>query len=280
MTSLVVYAFRENGTKVTFNFTPRIVIEFDDYDKFVIPSNAISGGDVCIANISTTESGSQSTLTSCRKRVMLHKNTIIDTITAPKLIEEYMKILYIDATVRSNSRTAILAEYLLKNLSGEISRVKLCDMSFPVVDETFLAMRDKACNTRDFSSDIFAPAKQFAEADVIVIAAPFWDLSFPSTLKQYFEQINVVGLTFAYSEDGRPIGLCKAKKLFYVTTAGGKILGDEYGYGYVKALAQNFYGINDVQLIKAEGLDINGADTEKIIRRAENDIDRLFDNND
>lgn len=191
-----------------------------------------------------------------------------------------MKILYIDATVRSNSRTAILAKHLLEHLSGDISGVKLCEMPFPVVDEAFLSRRDIACMTRGFSDDIFALAKQFAEADVIVIAAPFWDLSFPSTLKQYFEQINVVGLTFAYSEDGRSIGLCKAKKLFYVTSAGGKIYNDEYGYGYVKALAQNFYGINDVQLIKAEGLDINGADTEEILCRAENDIDSLFDNND
>ena len=44
------YAFRENGSQVTFNFTPRIVAEFDDYDKFVVPSSAISGGDVCIGN--------------------------------------------------------------------------------------------------------------------------------------------------------------------------------------------------------------------------------------
>ena len=36
--------------------------------------------------------------------------------------------------------------------------------------------------------------------------------------------------------------------------------------------------ISDVQLIKAEGLDINGADTEEILCRAENEIDRLFDN--
>ena len=179
-----------------------------------------------------------------------------------------MKIMYIDATVRGNSRTAILAEHLLKNLSGEISRVKLCDISFPVADEAFLAMRDKACATRDFSDDAFALAKQFAAADTIVLAAPFWDLSFPSALKQYFEQINV--------EDGRPVGLCKAKKLFYVTTAGGKIFNNEYGYGYVKALAEGFYGIKEVVCFKAEGLDIYGADTEQILTDAKKQIDLYF----
>lgn len=189
---------------------------------------------------------------------------------------QYMKILYIDATVRSNSRTAILAEHLLEKLSGDISRVKLCDISFPVADEAFLSMRDKACMNRDFSNDAFALAKQFAAADTIVIAAPFWDLSFPSALKQYFEQINVVGLTFAYSEDGRPVGLCKAKKLFYVTTAGGKIFNGEYGYGYVTALAEGFYGISEIVCFSAEGLDIYGADTELLISDAKDRIDRYF----
>ena len=103
---------------------------------------------------------------------------------------------------------------------------------------------------------------------MIVIAAPYWDLSFPAVLKAYFEQINVLGLTFEYTADGRPRGLCKARKLIYVTTAGGPILSDEYGFGYVKALAQNFYGIPDVRQIRAEGLDIIGADAERILREA------------
>ncbi|MBQ9384364.1 MAG: S41 family peptidase [Ruminiclostridium sp.] len=44
------YAFRENGTKVTFSFSPDTVIEFDDYDKFVSASKAVSGGDICLPN--------------------------------------------------------------------------------------------------------------------------------------------------------------------------------------------------------------------------------------
>lgn len=120
----------------------------------------------------------------------------------------------------------------------------------------------------DFSDPAYTPARQFAEADIIVVAAPYWDLSFPAILKAYFEQVNVLGLTFEYTDDGFPRGLCKAKKLVYVTTAGGPIISDEYGYGYVKALAQGFYGIVDVHQVKAEGLDMVGADVEKILSRA------------
>ena len=84
-------------------------------------------------------------------------------------------------------------------------------------------------------------------------------------LKQYFEQINVLGLTFTYSEAGIPKGLCRAKNLYYITTAGGPILSDDFGFGYVKALANTFYGIKDVYQIKAEGLDVIGADVDSIL---------------
>ena len=116
---------------------------------------------------------------------------------------------------------------------------------------------------------MFSLARQFSEAETIVIAAPFWDLSFPAMLKQYFEQINVTGITFKYSEDGTPTGLCMADRLFYVTTAGGYFVPEEYGFGYIKALAQNYYGIQDVRQITAAGLDIDGADIDAILRAAE-----------
>ena len=105
-----------------------------------------------------------------------------------------------------------------------------------------------------------------------MIAAPYWDLSFPAALKQYLEQINVVGITFRYTETGIPLGLCNAKRLYYVTTAGGGFAPDEYGFGYIEALARNYYGIQDLRLIKAVGLDIYGADVGEIMKAAEDEI--------
>jgi FMN-dependent NADH-azoreductase len=85
-----------------------------------------------------------------------------------------------------------------------------------------------------------------------------------------------VGVTFVYSPDGVPVGLCRAEKLYYVTTAGGPVSDDSFGYGYVRALAEGFYGIPETRLVKAEGLDVIGADVEAILRRAEREIDALF----
>ena len=178
------------------------------------------------------------------------------------------KILFVNACVRKESRTRHLARLVLSRLEGVITEVKPAATTRPIVSEQFILSRNDATARRDFSDSAYAPARQFAEADIIVIAAPYWDLSFPAILKAYFEQINVVGLTFEYTEDGRPQGLCKARRLIYVTTAGGPIISDEYGYGYVKALAQTFYGIQDVIQVKAEGLDVIGADVEEILKKA------------
>ena len=178
-------------------------------------------------------------------------------------------ILYINACVRKESRTRRLAEKLLLKLGEPFEEIRLEDVVFPVVDEDFLSKRDRLISEGDYQAPLFDLARQFSKAVTIVIAAPFWDLSFPAALKQYLEQINVTGITFKYSAEGVPIGLCRAKRLFYVTTAGGPYVPEAYGFGYVKALAEAYYGIPDVRKIEAVGLDIDGADVDAIMKSAE-----------
>ena len=177
-------------------------------------------------------------------------------------------VLFVNACVRKQSRTLILAKRLLGTLDGEIKEVQLEKVDFPVVNEEFIELREKLKSAGKYDEPMFLLARDFSNADTIVIAAPYYDLSFPGMLKQYFEQISVLGLTFTYSELGIPQGLCKAKSLYYITTAGGTILSDELGFGYVKALANTFYGIEEVHQIKAEGLDVIGADIEAILNAA------------
>ena len=182
-------------------------------------------------------------------------------------------ILYIDACVRKNSRTKKLAEELLNKLSGDLTHIQLENIKFEVTNEDYLKKRDDLIAKGSFDDDMFLLARQFAEADTIVIAAPYWDFSFPAMLKQYIEVINVLGITFEYTPEGFPKGLCKADKLYYVMTAGGNYVPEEFGYGYVKTLAESFYGIKEVALIKAVGLDIYGADEDEILKKAIEDIE-------
>ncbi|MCR5776116.1 MAG: NAD(P)H-dependent oxidoreductase [Lachnospiraceae bacterium] len=177
-------------------------------------------------------------------------------------------ILFVNACVRLESRTKKIAEKLLSNFDDEIHEVRLVNAQFPRTDEGFLRYRDLCISSGNFTDPYFNFAKDFAAADTIVIAAPYWDLSFPAALKQYIEHINILGITFEYTSEGMPRGLCNAKKLYYVMTAGGNYVPEDFGFGYIKSLAHNFYGIKEVKLIKATGLDIAGADSEAIINNA------------
>ncbi|MBQ5330412.1 MAG: NAD(P)H-dependent oxidoreductase [Oscillospiraceae bacterium] len=185
------------------------------------------------------------------------------------------KVLYINACVRSGSRTKRLAEKLLERIGEPFEEIRTEELSFPKADEEFLLRRERLISEGKTADPIFEQARRFSEAETIVIAAPYWDLSFPASLKRYLEQVNAVGITFRYSEEGIPEGLCRAKRLFYVCTAGGYFAPDTFGFEYVKALAQSYYGIEDVRLIKAAGLDIDGADVNGIMRETEQSISEM-----
>ncbi len=182
-------------------------------------------------------------------------------------------ILFVNACVRASSRTKRLADRLLAGLGGPVREVRPGEMSFPKADAAFLARRDECIQRGDYSDPLFGPARDFAAAEEIVLAAPYWDLSFPSSVKAYLEQITVTGLTFSYGEDGRPVSHCRAKRLYYVMTAGGPILPPNHGYAYVRDLAGTFFGVPEVPLFSAELLDVEGMDVEARLREAEGRID-------
>ena len=177
-------------------------------------------------------------------------------------------ILFIDACVRKESKTRELAEFLLKKLNQPVETLYLPKANISGLTRDKLNRRMAASANEDYSLIEFEYAKQFASADTIVIAAPYWDLSFPAILKEYIEAICVTGITFRYSEEGTPVGLCRAKDLYYVTTAGGPIIDTSFGYGYIETLAKVMYGINHTTMFSAENLDILGNDVEQIMNKS------------
>ena len=178
-----------------------------------------------------------------------------------------MSILFINACVRENSRTLVLAKNILSEMSGAVIEVNLNQENIVPLNRELLEKRERLLNDENKNDPMFYYARQFAEADQIVIAAPFWDLSFPAILKAYMEQITVSGITFEYI-NGRPCGLCKAKSLTYVTTSGGPIFAD-FGYEYIKALAKNFYGISETKAYRAMNLDVNMIAAEDVLTKAD-----------
>ena len=175
-------------------------------------------------------------------------------------------ILYINSCVRGDSRTDKIARAVLDKLGGEYAEVYLPGENLQPLSEERLEKRTALIERKDYSDEMFTYAKQFAAADKIIISAPYWDLSFPSLLKVYIENIYVTGIVSEYDENGAPHGLCSADEIIYVTTAGGPYDAD-YSFGYIKALAQQYMGIPKATLIKAEMLDVIGFDAEEIVAK-------------
>lgn len=184
------------------------------------------------------------------------------------------KLLFIDACVnRGISRTEQFAQALLKEMNQngeyEIETLNLEDEDLKLFTGKESAPRESLTRAGNFEGPLFIYAKQFAAADRIVVAAPYWDFSFPARMKCYLEQICVTGLTFTFSSKGIPGGLCHADSLHYVTTSGGSIGELNLGYEYLEKLCKVYYGINETVCYTAEGLDIEGNSVEEIMKEAE-----------
>ena len=177
-----------------------------------------------------------------------------------------MSILFINACVRENSRTLTLAKNVMKDMCCEITELNLNFENIEPLNTELLEKREYLIKNGKLDDPLFRYAKQFATADEIVVAAPFWDLSFPAKLKIYLEQITVAGITFQYI-NGRPTGLCQAKKLTYITTSGGPIF-DDFGYTYIKTLAQKFYGIPETKAVRAMNLDVDIISAQELLEKA------------
>ena len=71
-------------------------------------------------------------------------------------------------------------------------------------------------------------------------------------------------------------GLCRARSLTYITTAGGAY-DPRFSFDYLTAMAEEYFGIRETRLIYAECLDICGNDPEAILQSAIDQIERSAD---
>ena len=155
------------------------------------------------------------------------------------------KLVVINACVRqADSRTLRIAEPLIAALGEryEITRYDLPEM--------------EGVGRGEIPAWALAAAKAIAAADRILIAAPFWDMSFPAVLKAFFEQVSLFDVTF--TDTGSTCrGLCKAPKVLYITTRGMDIqTGDprEQATPYLSALG-SLWNLGELTTIAACNMD-------------------------
>jgi FMN-dependent NADH-azoreductase len=113
-------------------------------------------------------------------------------------------------------------------------------------------------------------------ADVLVIGAPMYNFNVPSVLKAWFDHIARAGVTFAYTDQG-PKGLLSNKTAYVVTTRGGvhKDAASDTEVPFVKNFL-SFIGINDVEVIYAEGLNMGNGARDKGLAEARKSIQDIL----
>ena len=189
-----------------------------------------------------------------------------------------MHLLFVDGCIRgAQSRTRVLAQTFLDTLTvlRPDCTVETADLNalrlVPLYGDT-LAARDAAVSQQDWSNPWFAEAVRFQKADRIVIAAPFWEGTFPAALHTYIEHICAAGLTFRYGEHGEQIGLCQASRAAFFGTKGGiysqgPAREDDFAARFLRTNLR-MLGIPQLDVIEAEGLDIDGSDVAAILEEA------------
>ena len=167
------------------------------------------------------------------------------------------KLLFVNACIREGSRTENLARrYLGKAADGyQVEEVRVPELDISPFDAAALSRRDADTAQGRLGKDTYRLAQQFAGADRIVIAAPYWDCLFPAVLKVYFEHICVAGITFAYGEGGSLVKTCRADRMIYITTCGGFLPEHSAAEALIRELG-NLFSLGDVRFYAAEGLDV------------------------
>lgn len=177
-------------------------------------------------------------------------------------------LTYINACMRAGSRTGRIASAIIEELGRkyEVETIDLTQNLYPIADNTTLEDRNKGIVPEEH----VVLARKIAAADRIVIAAPFWDMSFPSALKVFFENMSLFGVTFD-SNDKECYGLCNAEKVMYITTRGMDIsTGDplEQATPYIKALS-HLWGWGELTVISAQNMDYSSPEEiEEKVRKS------------
>ena len=165
------------------------------------------------------------------------------------------KLIVIDACMREDeSRTRKILAPLMDELRKryETEEIVLDGCDYQAVGRRVLAERSSGYVPRE----IVCTARKLAAADRLVIAAPFWDMSFPAILKVFIENMSLFNITF--KNNGTSFeGLCKCEKVLYVTSRGMDIrTGDplDAATPYIKAVSA-LWGLGEVLTVAAENMD-------------------------
>ncbi|ASA57450.1 FMN-dependent NADH-azoreductase [Vibrio gazogenes] len=170
----------------------------------------------------------------------------------------------------------LLDAYLEKFNGAQVTLRDLAANPLPVLDfSVATALRatedlsDEQQAVVNLSDQLIAEIKA---ADKIVIAAPMYNFTVPTQLKNWFDLIARAGVTFQYTETGVQ-GLLENKKVVVITTRGGIHQGSSTDNvtPYLKTIL-GFLGLTDVEFAYAEALNMGEESAEQGLAAAKDQL--------
>ena len=189
-----------------------------------------------------------------------------------------MKLLHLDSSIlgqHSASRelgAAIVARWQRDVRGLEVTYRDLAANPLPHLSGGSLAQANA-----DEAATAAAVMDEFLSADVVVLGVPMYNFGIPSQLKAWIDRIAVAGKTFRYTAEGSQ-GLAGGKKVIVAATYGGMHPVDS-GRNFVEPYLRQvfaFLGINDVEFVVAEGLNISPEQRAYALEAANERIDAVL----
>lgn len=205
------------------------------------------------------------------------------------------KLLYITVNSKSeelsSSKTvgrAFVNRFMELNPEFEIEEVDLYKDFIPRLEDKHFSGRSSCIDPNDNSLDektkkeverILELSNQFKEADLYVIAAPLWSLSFPAPLKEYIDCIIQNKITIKISpEEVKGLLDDKQREMVYIQSSGGEIPWlmrgvFNKGLNYVEDIMK-FLGIKKFHQLLVDG---TGYSTEEKFKAEDKAIEKIDD---
>lgn len=196
------------------------------------------------------------------------------------------KILRLDSSIFSGGgASTLLNDQLVEHLQTQygdtrVVRRDLASEPLPHFTAEYIQALGKAAGERD-PGEVAQVAladeliRELREADILVIGAPMYNFTVPSTLKTWMDYVARAGDTFKYTSTG-PEGLLKETKV-YINASRGGMHKDQVTDGVVPLLKSFFalLGLTDVTVIYAEGLNMGTDNRDKGLAKAQQTINTV-----
>lgn len=200
-----------------------------------------------------------------------------------------MNILHLDSSILGQGSVSrlltaeIVAQLKAKNPAARVSYRDLAAEPVPHLSGAYLVAGMQPADQRsaEAQADLDLGAAlmdEFLSADVVVIGAPMYNFSVSSQLKAWIDRVAVKGKTFNYTEKG-PEGLAGGKKVIIASSRGGIYSSGpgaaiDHQEPYLRAVF-GFFGITDLDYIRAEGVNYGPEQREQAIGAARAGIGEL-----